>query len=314
MNKIDLFQLYELGSALADIRNAPSSPKGLFLPVIRASVCIRALIANDSLGLGISKRPAELLVKTLDELNKAVFVDEKGDFSIPDNDAVFPELMLSKAKREARDLETVLRAELNSLATYAALKRPGVNTSDMVECAEKTIPASLHLYVGSTALEEFNSAGRCLAFGLYTAAGYHVCRAIEAMTENYFFVCSDKRKPLKSWNEYVKALTDLREKGKPLPSARAIRALQQLKDLDRNQLMHPRAVLNEIDADLLWSVGRAAVIQMALEMKEHQPSHGTPSGILGLGRGGLAFHDTGKVAGLLELDTPDADNDPPLTS
>ena len=71
------------------------------------------------------------------------------------------------------------------------------------------------------------------------------------------------------WNDYVEALKKLKDK-KPkqkfLPDARTLLSVDEIRTYHRNPLMHPRAVLTETDADMLLSIGKVAMIGMALEI------------------------------------------------
>lgn len=52
----------------------------------------------------------------------------------------------------------------------------------------------------------------------------------------------------------------------PQPNKKTIFYLRQLKDNERNPLMHVRIVLDEQDADLLLSAAKIAIVHMAREV------------------------------------------------
>lgn len=46
--------------------------------------------------------------------------------------------------------------------------------------------------------------------------------------------------------------------------------LDRIRELDRNPLMHPRDVLDEMSADTLFTVSVAAITEMAKDLREMQ--------------------------------------------
>ena len=93
-------------------------------------------------------------------------------------------------------------------------------------------------------------AGRCLAFSLPTAAGFHAARGIEGELELYWQTFTKKTGTKFGWQDYIDDLQKVIDaKAPPLPEQRTIRTLEVIKDYDRNPVMHPRdVVLNDMDA------------------------------------------------------------------
>ena len=143
--------------------------------------------------------------------------------------------------------------------------------------AERILESDLHTEMGSKAVSEFQAAGRCFAFGLPTATGFHVCRAVEAVLETYYKLFSGKTRTLRGWQDYIDALQEIAEdsSAKAKPQERTLHDLTHLKDSSRNPIMHPRVILDDVDADVLISAGKNAMIQMALEIREIKLSQST---------------------------------------
>ena len=113
-------------------------------------------------------------------------------------------------------------------------------------------------------LSEYRNAGRCFAFGLWTAAGYHSCRAVEAVLRCYHFEFSGKEAiEGKTWHNLIDDLEKSEQKHKP--GEKTLFYLRQLKDSERNPLMHVRVVLDEQDADLLLNSAKIVMVLMARE-------------------------------------------------
>src|SRR3546814_11973446 len=61
--------------------------------------------------------------------------------------------------------------------------------------------------INAMAKQEFKAAGRCLAFDLPTASGFHVLRAVECVLDEYYRkFAGPNAKECKSWFDYIAAL------------------------------------------------------------------------------------------------------------
>jgi hypothetical protein len=116
--------------------------------------------------------------------------------------------------------------------------------------------------------EDWKSAGRCLAFNLLSAAGFHTARAVEGTMEAYYQLFSSKPgATLVSWHEYIKALREIAaKKPNPTPQEKTLAELDQMRADYRNPIMHPRVVLSEADARMLFANGESLIIAMAQEI------------------------------------------------
>jgi hypothetical protein len=95
------------------------------------------------------------------------------------------------------------------------------------------------------------------------------------MVEAYYQQFSGKPgTTLVSWGEYIKELGALRKSGQtPAPSEKAVAELQQMKDDYRNPIMHPRVVLTESDARIVFNNGESLIIVMAQELADVAKGH-----------------------------------------
>jgi len=193
------------------------------------------------------------------------FIDGGGNFTVPEE----PDKILTHdyfAIREALQVfEAVFRAEMQSASTYWVPKRGTHSTRDLVDAFDRTFLPELHQTIGETALTEYRNAGRCFAFGLWTAAGYHSCRAVEAMLRPYYRIFTDKEdSDGKTWHALIEELEKTQKAIKPIE--KTLFYLRQIKDNERNPLMHIRVVLDEQDADLLLSSAKIVIVHMAREL------------------------------------------------
>jgi hypothetical protein len=174
---------------------------------------------------------------------------------------------LDAARRQvilkALDLQTIVQAEWGTWAAYFVPQQGIYQTDDLIDRADFTLPAETRNKLGDEVLAEVREAGRCLAFGVPTASGFHMMRAVEAVVWSFCQTVEipDQPKPRKSqnWGVYTGYLSKSEE-----PDVKEVLALmQQLKDNQRNLIMHIEKVLTPNDAFRLFEEGQSAIISMA---------------------------------------------------
>jgi len=107
-----------------------------------------------------------------------------------------------------------------------------------------------------SALDDWRQAGRCLAFDVPTASGFHMFRVIESVVLKYFpiFGLSVPTKPGdKNLGYYIKILE---EKGLDI---KIVGMLRHLKKFYRNPLMHPEIFLTSDEAEGLFGFAQSAL-------------------------------------------------------
>lgn len=162
----------------------------------------------------------------------------------------------------------MLAAEFEKTATYLVEKTTSFDTSTLVENATLTLTKEVRDQLSPTAIEDYNAAGRCLAFGLHTASGFHVARATEAVMHLYCdaFLGQMRDEEKHTWGQLLNALTKC--KGEIKPDKSTIAILEQIKNVDRNDLMHPRKTLDLTEATRLFHLATGAIIAMAMEIRD----------------------------------------------
>jgi hypothetical protein len=127
----------------------------------------------------------------------------------------------------------------------------------LIETPYEALPADLWDWIraqSAVAVSDFESAAKCLAFGLPTAVGFHLMRFSEALMFPYY----DKLPALagspaklrdkpgdRNWGHYINTLKQRGAKDS------VIKLLCHLKDEYRNPLMHPDDTLTDTQANLL---------------------------------------------------------------
>lgn len=190
------------------------------------------------------------------------FPDEK--------DVPIKEWELAWIRSAIGEFETIFAEEMRETATYFVPRRGIYHTPALVDAADNTFPADLQPHIPQKAKDDWKAAGRCLAFNLLSASGFHVARAVEACLEVYYQLFSGKAgETLNGWKDYIIALEKIAAKNPiPCPSKKTLTELDQMREDYRNPIVHPRVVLTESDARMLFANGESLIIAMAQEIAE----------------------------------------------
>jgi hypothetical protein len=175
------------------------------------------------------------------------------------------------------EFETVLGNELPTLDTYIVSKKGIYSTADLVDRAEMAIDESARAHIRKELIEDFKQAGKCLAFELPTAAGFHTMRATEGVLRDYWYLV---RNPSTGTTapEMAICINELRANGE---DPKLMDILDHIRDLHRNTLMHPEAFLTMKEALRLFDISKSAISAMADRIGElKQPATNALAGIL----------------------------------
>jgi hypothetical protein len=155
--------------------------------------------------------------------------------------------------------ETVLSAEMQSLDTYFVSQKGAFSTYDLIERAHIAIPESMRALLPVDARCDFDQAGKCVAFDLATAAGFHLVRGAESVLRGYYKEVTGVMPKIKdrNWGAFIKVL----EKH-PDASPKIIKLLRDLKDDYRNPILHPEITLTSANALIMFTVFIGAAVQI----------------------------------------------------
>lgn len=272
MRGIDPFDFYKIGQILKPLGGlegeAPVHKVAAFL--FGALGTLSRLLNNEFIEITHCRHETKLLHDAVEVICKEYLLDDSGGIDIEkDWKVVIPGYKFIAIKTALERFEHNFAAELREAATYYVSQVGMYNTADLVERADHGVPDEVRQFVSDKALGEIRSAGRCLAFDLPTAAGFHVLRAAECVLDDYYRLYAGQAyKEQKNWGSYVAELEKLHGDKRPhRPSVRVIRNIRQIKDLDRNPIMHPRTVLENVDALLTFHIALSAIGEMAKEIK-----------------------------------------------
>jgi hypothetical protein len=160
------------------------------------------------------------------------------------------------------EFDTIFRSELLIADTYFVTGKYGYDTTTLISNTENCFPLDLGIKIPE-AIADLREAGKCLAFELSTAAGFHVLRATESVVRQYWTAVT-KGKPHprpRTMGTYSRKLEELK-----LGDAKLRGTLKQITDLHRNPLIHPNESLTLDDAIGLFAICRSLIASMLKEI------------------------------------------------
>jgi hypothetical protein len=289
VERINQFPFYELGKALRAIAGYTGdiSPTVPLWDLFTANKAINDLLAGKPIPIGVTRSAAATLVREIDVLWREHYSgppkpDGTTDFRFPsETDAPIPAWRWNTLRSALSTFETIFAAEMGEAATYFVPRRGIYFTPALIDDADQSFPPDIAGHIPDKAKADWRSAGRCLAFSLLSATGFHVARAVEATLEVYYQLYTAKTGTLNGWNDYIQALETVSKSGAtPAPAAKTLAELRQMKDDYRNPVMHPRVTLTENDARMLFDNGDSLIIAMAEEIKAIRDAGGGSQGVL----------------------------------
>ncbi len=141
--------------------------------------------------------------------------------------------------------------EWDRVRMFSVTPKGNLSVENLVIGASGGYPKSVLECLDAFIKNEVDHAGKCLAFALPTACGFHILRAVEISAKAYVHAVTGQLPPIKNrnWGEYIFQL----EKASAHSDVRIIKT-------KRNPLMHPQDDL-EIDE----AIGLLCICQSAIE-------------------------------------------------
>ena len=239
-----------------------------------ASIVIDLYVARNALdGLFNGFYPFRACVKAGDDLRQIIseIIDQYNQDKSAKVDAYSSYRLTSTASR----FQTILAAEMQTLDTYHASQKALYSTQDLIERAEIVFPETIRSTVPQETINEVRAAGRCLAFELPTASGFHIVRATEAVIRDYYraIVGTVPKLKARNWGAYIKFL---KQKG---ADAKITTVLEQMKDTYRNPIVHPEDVLEMEDAIILFGMAQGVIVSMMKDIATRRAAAGKPTAL-----------------------------------
>jgi hypothetical protein len=179
----------------------------------------------------------------------------------------------SSIREAAKELETVLKAELSGWNAYFVSQKGAFSTSDLINSAENMLPDKARELLSPAAMEDVRQAGRCLAFNLGTAACFHIVRATETFIWRYYETLIGKMPPMKmrNWGAYIRALSQCDQ-----TNGKVLGWLTHIKDEYRNPVLHPDENVNPDDAQMFINACLSLMTTIANDLRRLQSENPVP--------------------------------------
>jgi hypothetical protein len=267
MNRINCYGFYSLGKWMNKVESltADSTELDMAMSAVRADGLLNSLLRVGPVKLkGATQASSEVfkgLKYLIDFLEKR---DEREGVRVMQVD-----LTLMGLRKSIETLETIMSSELALAPTYSVPNRGVFSTDSLLDSADDVFEDARDK-VSEEARADTRQAGRCLAFDLPTAAGFHIARATESVIKQTMnaFGCPPPKESQRNWGFYIKALEERGLKKE------IVHHLSQLKDLHRNPLIHPEVTLTPSEAQQLWSLCTSAMIVLIAEIVSRGPDDG----------------------------------------
>lgn len=269
MKRVDLLAYFQLAQAVGNAKRtfgASVSTKAgnIYFSGNSLVTPLNTFIASSD-GFRTCKNVAKSLLSAIERFNRKHVHNKQGDFEFEKLDADLPPWQWSDLSREVDAFIAVFTAECRDLEMYSVGQIGIYNMNALVSMGSDRFPEEYKSLMPIESLTEFDSAGRCLAFNLPTACGFHSIRGLELCLLSYLAKRIAKVDKLKSWNEYLKTIEKLSDElpAPKKPSPKIAPMIQRMKDLDRNPLMHPRDTLDIAGADQLFNLASITAVELA---------------------------------------------------
>jgi hypothetical protein len=145
--------------------------------------------------------------------------------------------------------------------------RCAYSTTILIEEGESLLPKKVRDCVTDYVRNEIHEAGKCLAFNVSTAAGFHLARGLESALRSYYDVLSSRaaRPTTKSGKDV--AMVGYIDKVQAWADPKVVSTLRQFTELHRNPISHPEAVLDDEEATTLVGIVVSAITAMVNDVK-----------------------------------------------
>lgn len=262
----EIFDLYELGR-IHRLRsmNAEALKSDCAYDVFISGLVLDKFVkapANQELLPG-SVNSAWKLLERARRLMRDGFDKEKGKEPIGYSDA-------AGLTDDLAAFDALLNHELGKLPAYIIEKGIGIyNLDDLANKADAHLSATVEPRVRT----DLKAAGRCLAFGLFTASGFHSVRAVEAAARVYYkqLTGEDPQDAGMPLGPIINGLRkQLKEEGDDAdtPLGLIISTLARINNVYRKPLTHPEMILETLEAaKLVFELAGVAITQIAEEYR-----------------------------------------------
>ncbi len=255
MHQINAYVFYLIGARLQTILSDLGQPIKFYVSNLRFVIDLLDGLLEGTLRFRLdeSSAAARALRTILAEISGLLETD---------GDAILNEYWAARLDIGARTFDGALQLELGRAPIFYVTPK-GVYSTQRLILDAASVYEGFRDRLPAQAIADTDQAGRCLAFSLPTAMGFHIARATEATIKRYMevFSCDPVKESQRNWGKYISAL---RGKG---ASEKVLQCLEQIQRLHRNPLIHPEETLTLPEAAFLWAICTSAVMGMVADME-----------------------------------------------
>lgn len=263
MKQVNIYNFYQFGAILHPITELKAGKpfKEYFYALFMGRAWLESFVNGNLLPMTICNRSAQKVISGI-------------DFLLPQGKDEKPRLGMDEEVNYGhlytiidgmKEFETVFGAELQNLATYFVSKKGIYETNDLIQNADEWFPASIRGRFTGQVIHDLKEAGKCLAFDLSTAAGFHIARAVEGVLLEYLKVlCSEQLECLKESDRNLGRYIKLARENDG--NLKVCSSLDQFRELHRNPLIHPETILTIEEALTLHGIAQSAIMSIIIEM------------------------------------------------
>lgn len=267
MERVNEYRFYELGKKIRGVQGLDDETtyQSVFWSLWHARIALVEL-KTDPVAMRVSLPAVDKMINAITEIVPEDFTSAIAKSRDATTTIGFGAFSLTEALKE---FEPVMAAECNALDTYVVSQKRGYSTPDLVERCERMLPVETVALLEPTVVADIRSAGRCLAFDVPTAAGFHILRALEAVMAMYYRHLTGKelQKRNRNWALYLKKVKEVGSH-----SAKIYGALDHIRDNYRNPITHPEDTLTEGEAVMLFGLSLSVIELMAEALRTLPPA------------------------------------------
>jgi len=210
--------------------------------------------------LGQEQALKDLLPRSVEKAKRLQII--VGRFFNAFNGAPGPHPTIDVLKTSVDGFFISLQDEMDSLCSFTATNKGNLAVRALAAGASKQYPKAVRELLDDFIVGEIDHAGKCLAFELPTACGFHILRAVEVSAKAYVHAATGKLPPVRNrnWGEYIFQLENAGA------HTDVIDMLKVLKT-KRNPLMHPQDNLDVDDGITLLCICQSALETIAADIK-----------------------------------------------
>ncbi len=263
MIPVSQYKFYTLGVRLERVvaHKGAVSAADMFTPLMEAQAALDDLIKGDPIQLDYAKADANALLNKLGALFDKFFIDPSSrQFRFPAAGMQIEPHELTLISSFVEKFEAALAAELGRKAVYAVPKRGLFDSLDLAEHADIQF-ADVDKQLTPQMRQDIKASGRALAFGMPTAACFHMVRALEGALSRYIEGVTGQAAE-SFHNLWKDGLARLRSADKE-SDARVVAMLQDVDKRYREPMVAGEEI-KQADAQILFSLA-SSILTLMLE-------------------------------------------------